>query len=203
MNNTDTPPPISFQADAPVLTGAGFGIRALARIIDWCVVLGVALVAGVLSGITLAILQRTGHVEAGWIEKIQVFNFGAFMLGLLGGIGYHAICEGLHGATLGKLICGLRVMRVDGSRSNMTGAIIRSFAWLLDGLFFGLIGYSVMKRSPLQQRNGDVWGKTVVLRTGHIAPENLRSTGRFLAACATGLLFYGIMETAGLFLHLV
>lgn len=54
----------------------------------------------------------------------------------------------------------------------MRGAFIRSGAFYIDGLFFGLIGYSCMKHSRLNQRYGDIWAKTVVVKVAELPAES-------------------------------
>lgn len=85
----------------------------------------------------------------------------------------------------------------------MRGAFIRSAAYYIDGLFFGLIGYSCMKVSPLNQRYGDVWGKTVVVKVTELPAESQDTKASdfilgFLAglACWMSLLVAGTMIRA-------
>lgn len=175
---TPTPPdPPSTQIS---VTGASFGIRFLARIIDTFLGLGIGVFAGLVGGAILLILTRTGVIEPGWQKHLGGLDVKLFGFGLLGNVLYHFFCEGIHGATLGKLCCGIRVVRMDGGPSTFTGALIRTMAYYFDGLFFGLVGYSSMKKSPLNQRYGDVWGKTLVLKTNDIAPESRTSPMHFI-----------------------
>ena len=40
---------------------------------------------------------------------------------------------------------------------------MRSLGYYVDGLFFGLVGWTSMSRSPTKQRLGDKWAGTVVV----------------------------------------
>ena len=70
---------------------------------------------------------------------------------------YTAISERLSGATLGKLLTGMRVVAEDGSPIGLRAALLRNLAFPIDALFFGLIAYSAVARSPTGQRVGDGW----------------------------------------------
>ena len=164
----DQPPP---PVTAAIASGAGFGIRALARILDIVLANVFGLVVGIFIGITFAILQLLGVISDDWMEKIQGIDVVGFVLSILGAFGYHVLCEGIHGSTLGKLICKLQVLNRDGMPCDLKGSFIRGLAWHLDGLIFGLIGYISMQKSPLNQRYGDVWAKTVVVKAQDIPLE--------------------------------
>src|SRR5205823_5416376 len=83
---------------------------------------------------------------------------------------------------LGKLICQLRVIHEDAHSINIWSAVKRSLAFLWDGLFFGLVGYNSMKQSDLNQRYGDRWAHTVVVKSAD-APTIARKGGEiFLLA---------------------
>jgi hypothetical protein len=53
-------------------------------------------------------------------------------------------------------------------------------AYFADTLFFGLIGYMAMKRTPQEQRNGDRWAGTIVCKRSAVNLGSLRSGKRFL-----------------------
>ena len=79
-------------------------------------------------------------------------------------------------------------------RVSLLGALVRSFALLLDGALFGLVAYVAMDRSPLRQRLGDRWGDTLVVhrrampqlapRIGQIALGNGIGLAVFAFLCA-------------------
>ena len=96
--------------------------------------------------------------------------------------------EGISGTSIGKLCCGLNIVNLDGSPCSMTAAFKRDLAYYMDGLFFGLIAYESMKKGPLQQRYGDVWAKTVVVRKKEFLPSPMHPTWRLLVGIFIGSL---------------
>jgi hypothetical protein len=113
---------------------------------------------------------------------------------------YQAICEGVHGSSLGKLTLSMVVVQEDGSPCRIGSAIIRSFAYLVDSLFFGLIGYLAMQKSFQEQRNGDTWAHTVVCKRSKIPPENLRDGGHFIAVLLCAVAADAALVIVGLLL---
>lgn len=183
FNITVASPIISEEDKSP---SAGFGIRALARIIDTIFALVVGFAAGLIAVMIILILHAEGIVPSGWQHRLHGFTATGLGFSFLGSTAYHFFCEGIHGATLGKLCCGIRVVAEDGSPSTLKGALIRTFAFYIDALFFGLVGYSSMKKSPLNQRYGDVWGKTAVFKVKEMSSESQRTPTLFILGLMTG-----------------
>jgi uncharacterized RDD family membrane protein YckC len=77
-----------------------------------------------------------------------------FLYGLL----FEASC----GATLGKVLVGIRVVRT-GRRNALAAAAIRNLLRFVDGLGFYLIGMIVAGCSPWRQRLGDLSAGTTVV----------------------------------------
>ena len=180
---------------------AGFWIRLLARMIDTvfgCVVGGVV---GFLAIILMPIMSAFGMISPAWLQSLQDPSPSAFGLGILGYIAYHSVCEGIHGATLGKFCCGLRVMNENMQPSNLKGAIIRTLAYFIDSLFFGAPAYHSMSNSPLNQRYGDKWGKTVVVKVKDMPPESQATPALFLTCLLAGTGFYMVLLIMGLILR--
>ena len=146
------PPPEPLEPEY-----AGFGVRAGARILDEVFRVLAAMVAGFIAGILHAILL--GPVVPG------AHLARTIVLSILADVFYFAIAEGTGGATLGKMILGLRVQRENGGRIGFGAAVGRSFAYLLDAQFFALVGYSAMSSSGRKQRYGDRWAHTAVVFT--------------------------------------
>jgi uncharacterized RDD family membrane protein YckC len=182
---------------------AGFGIRALARIVDAFFGLVFGFAAGILAGIAIAILNAGGIIAAGWQHRLHGFSLTSLGFDFLGFIAYHFFCEGIHGATLGKLCCGIRVVTEDGSPSTLKGALIRTLAYFLDSFFFGLVGYSSMQKSPLNQRYGDVWGKTAVFKVKEMAPDSQETTTRFILGLLLGVGCWVVLVATGLILKVL
>jgi hypothetical protein len=73
----------------------------------------------------------------------------------------------------------------------MKAALIRDLAYHIDALFFGLIGYTSMQAGPLNQRYGDVWGKTVVVKTSVFQAIDGRGEWQIIGGIALGSLLWG------------
>jgi uncharacterized RDD family membrane protein YckC len=110
----------------------------------------------------------------------------------------HVCAEGLHGSTLGKRICGLTVISENGTPATLPGALKRNIAYFWDALFFGLIAARKMSESPRNQRYGDVWGGTQVVRLSSLDASARRSWLRFLLATSAGFALDGVAIFLGL-----
>jgi uncharacterized RDD family membrane protein YckC len=132
----------------------GVGPRALALIIDslifglgaCCVLLIVALGSG-------GEFKTTGGPA--WIIN------GVFTLIF---IAYFVVLESTSGATLGKRVLKLKVVKVDGSPIEMREALIRNVLRIVDGFFFYLVGAVLIWTDPNKQRLGDRLASTIVVR---------------------------------------
>jgi uncharacterized RDD family membrane protein YckC len=203
-----TPPPA--PASAPLfsfggyigtpgaLEGVGFWPRAAARVIDLVLHYIVSLCAGVVFGFLLAVIGTAmGKSIPALVFKAQHFGFTGFALALLGSVAYHSVCESLHGSTLGKMLLSLVVVQEDGTPCKFDSALRRSFAYFLDALFFGLVGYFAMQKTPQQQRYGDQWAHTIVCKRSQVQPQNLRDGGRFALALFLGMAADGLLIVSG------
>jgi uncharacterized RDD family membrane protein YckC len=174
---------------APVgkLTGVGFGRRAAARIIDFCVTYVFGLVAGFSSGIVIVLAAAATHQPYRVVVgRLQGFHLSTIMAAVAAGFFYEFILEGLHGSTAGKQMMGIVVVQEDGSPCSLKGAAIRSLGYFVDAMFFGIVGYTAMKRDESHQRYGDDWAHTVVVQKTTVSPEKRRGGGVFAAALALG-----------------
>ena len=194
----------SSQAIQQPRLGAGFGLRAVAQIIDLIIhnVLGitVGLIVGVLVGIYAGI---TGTPLSTLTTKLEGVTPIGLILAGLGYVLYHAICEGVHGATLGKLICKLHVIRESGEPASLGSAFIRSLAFFIDGLFFGIVAAVSMRSSQLKQRLGDKWAKTVVVERISLNQFQRPSGWRFVIAFIIALMVDGLMTILSMVLRLL
>jgi uncharacterized RDD family membrane protein YckC len=171
---------LSITDTTPNVQGAGFWIRVLARIIDFGAGYLMGFVVGILGYIVLSILQRFAVIEPGWPWKINEGRALLVLASLVGSVLYEIAGEGLSGATLGKVTCGLRVISEDFSPCSVKQAFIRSVAYFFDGLIFGAVGYMEMTKTPREQRHGDRWAKTLVVKSSQV-PEPLKSSGSRVA----------------------
>jgi uncharacterized RDD family membrane protein YckC len=116
----------------------GFWIRALAKILD-----GLIVGAPVLILFLIFVLPVLGARGAG----MSPFDSIGLQLGFQGlyyalAAGYNIFFIGKFGATPGKMVCKLRVVKADGSRVSFSLAAGRFFAEILSGLICN-IGYII------------------------------------------------------------
>jgi len=92
-----------------------------------------------------------------------------FVIHLALTLAYFVVLEGAFGATIGKVVLGIRVRRPDGSRIGFGPALIRNLARVVDAFPYVipyLVGGIAVIRSDTDQRFGDRWAKTVVILVG-------------------------------------
>ena len=77
---------------------------------------------------------------------------------------YFVVLEGTVGATLGKWVVGVRVIREDGARPGLAKSVLRNLLRVVDGLpAFNIVGIVLIVHSPEHARVGDrVAGTRVV-----------------------------------------
>ncbi|MCX7620714.1 MAG: RDD family protein [Acidimicrobiales bacterium] len=85
--------------------------------------------------------------------------FVAVLAGLAYFVATHVVMQGRTGATIGKHLCGLRVVGADGRLCTMHQALVRSLAWMLDGFPYLIVpaatAFAVAMSSRGNQRTGD------------------------------------------------
>lgn len=124
------------REDSPLahrLPFAGFWIRLAAAVFDGLILLPATfLVWGLVALHDPQILFENG----GYGPRALLLQL--FLIAI--NVGYETVFVGRFGATPGKMICNLRVVRPDGSRPDYHRALGRCFAKWLSGVIF-LIGY--------------------------------------------------------------
>jgi uncharacterized RDD family membrane protein YckC len=80
--------------------------------------------------------------------------------------------EGLWGATLGKKIIGLKIVKTNGQSLGMANAIGRRICDVIDfSLSFGIVAAVCFKNSPIGQRLGDrAMNAVVILAEDYVSP---------------------------------
>ncbi len=73
------------------------------------------------------------------------------------------VIESMEGKSLGKKICNLTVIKRDGSRLTFMDCMKRRICDWIDFAIFGLPAIICATNTPLRQRLGDMWAKTVVI----------------------------------------
>src|SRR5690349_24912742 len=130
----------------------GVGRRAVAVIIDSILLMVVGWALAAVMGGT----SSTGFNLSG--APALLFFLVAF--------GYFVVMEKTQGATLGKKLMGLRVVREGGGSMDWGAVIIRNLLRIIDGIAFYLVGAIVVWVSKKRQRLGDMAAKTLVVREG-------------------------------------
>jgi uncharacterized RDD family membrane protein YckC len=134
---------------------AGLGLRAVAAIVDAVILFVVMYVVALASGNT--------NSDGFQMEGPPVFI--GFLLWFI----YYVGMEATSGATLGKMLVGIKVVRVDGSSPIGWGpSVVRNVLRIVDGLFVYLVGVIFMMTSASKQRLGDRAAGTVVVRRGAV-----------------------------------
>ncbi len=153
----------------------GFGIRFAARLIDSLIGLVFGFIGGFVGALVVALTRgpralATGHnILASRHGLLAIAS--SLLMSTVAVSAYHVTSEWVGGATIGKLVLGLRVRSTALGRCTLGGAVIRTLGYFVDALFFGLVAYLVMQESPRKQRLGDQWGRTVVVRAASLPPD--------------------------------
>lgn len=81
-------------------------------------------------------------------------------------VAYYPVLEGFWGTTLGKRLCGIKVIREDdGGVPGLGAAFVRNLLRVVDGFpALYLVGYLVAKDDPKKRRLGDKVAHTIVVR---------------------------------------
>lgn len=179
--------------------GKGFGIRAASWIIDLVVVFLGNYAGGFVAGIFIGILLVIAGIEFTVVEEeSQCLEYVAEIFMTLV---YAVSFEWLYGATIGKLVLGMRVVKTDGNSCDLRAATVRGLYRFLDGLIFGLPAYFSMKETP-HQRLGDKSAKTLVVSSSDPIIREKRNWWWLLVA-ATIYLVTAVFVTALIILPLI
>lgn len=119
--------------------------------------------------ISLAWVLPTSHIQTGNGQLSFSLTGAPFLLDLAVWIGYFTLFEALLGATPGKLLVGIRVVRSDGSRLDAGSALVRNVLRIVDVIPFVipyLVAAVAVWNSPTRQRVGDRVARTVVIQAG-------------------------------------
>jgi uncharacterized RDD family membrane protein YckC len=142
-------------ARAPV----GVGPRAVAFMID----------VVFFTLIILTVWAIAGGVNQAAEENISITdpNTAATLLINLASLVYFGGLESAWGSTVGKRLVGLRVAMLDGSPLSGRAVLLRTLGRFIDMLLLTpIVGAIFVWSSPTNQRVGDRWGGTIVIRTG-------------------------------------
>lgn len=94
-------------------------------------------------------------------DRVDAFEVTGVVL-LLAAVAYWVALEARFGATLGKYLVGIRVVRLDGGAIGFEQALRRNVTRIA-GVFHLLVGFFVARGNPEGQRVGDKWAGTRVV----------------------------------------
>jgi len=78
---------------------------------------------------------------------------------------YYTLMEGLLGQTVGKMLCGIRVISESTGRPPGPGAaLLRTILRVIDGVAGYLLGFIIVLASSRRRRLGDMVANTLVIR---------------------------------------
>ncbi|CAM5384480.1 RDD family protein [Streptomyces fumanus] len=167
---------VTGEAVALELRPAKLPSRALAVLLDLAVAFAVYV------AVTIAVVAATASLD----EAAQTaLSIAAFVLLLVGGpIAVETLS---HGRSLGKMACGLRVVRDDGGPIRFRHALVRGLIGVIEILLtFGVVGCIASLVSARGRRIGDVFAGTLVVRervpvapVGYVPPPPPWLAGRF------------------------
>lgn len=143
----------------------GIGPRALAALVDL-----VALVL-ITSCVLLSLGYGANETDTDVASVTADIPPWLNLLGIIVGIVYFTVLEAASGATLGKRVLKLRVVRMNGSRISFRDALVRNVFRILDGLFFYAIGVVAILTSSENQRLGDRVAGTIVVRSNPVETQ--------------------------------
>ncbi|WP_406008591.1 RDD family protein [Streptomyces sp. NBC_00637] len=169
---------VTGEAVALELRPARVPSRALATLLD----LTVAFVVYVV--VSIALVAATASLD----EAAQIaLSIASFLLVLVGGpIAVETLS---HGRSLGKMACGLRVVRDDGGPIRFRHALVRGALGVVEILLtIGVVACIASLVSARGRRLGDVFAGTLVVRervpaarSGFVPPPPPWLAGRFQA----------------------
>jgi uncharacterized RDD family membrane protein YckC len=118
----------------------GFWIRFLAVLVDSLLLsILVVIVVGILAAMFPIDWANLGRSQADILQLLALEGI-AWFASLIFTAAYETWMIGRYAATLGKMVCGLRVVKSDGGRVSYARSLGRHFAKLLSSFTFG-IGY--------------------------------------------------------------
>lgn len=174
--NRPPPPRPAGQPSKPAprnIQVVGFGKRLGAALIDWIVV-------GFFSFLVVMLLALAGALvgmftPGGPLAPERLMILLAFVVGL----GYFIVGWARGGATLGKNVLGLKVVRADGSNLGWGKAILRYVGYIVSGLALS-IGFLWINIDKLRQGWHDKFAGSYVvheydvdyMKDGKLVPED-------------------------------
>ncbi|AZM77378.1 RDD family protein [Streptomyces sp. KPB2] len=145
---------VTGEAVALELRPARLPSRALAVLLDLVVTVAVYV------AVTIALVASTSSLDGAAQTALTIATFVLVLVG-----GPIAVETLSHGRSLGKMACGLRVVRDDGGPIRFRHALVRGLIGVIEILMtFGVIACIASLVSARGRRLGDVFAGTLVVR---------------------------------------
>lgn len=174
-------------------TPAGVGPRAVARAIDAILLAGAAFGAARLAAFAVGWLVATNGIRPGWEQRLSAPGWPTYLALAALPFVHDVVAESIGGASMGKLVMGLRVRDLDLFAIGWGDAARRALAGAIDFAAFGVVGGVLAWRTG--QRLGDRWAETLVVRSSSVVGDEL---GRALGGAFAALVVAQIVAALGL-----
>jgi len=149
------PPQALQQAAAPEI--ARLGDRFLAQAVDALVGVGVFFFVGDLIAPRFGGGTANGFDLSGWPATVVIAIVAVIMLA------YFILAEHWTGATLGKVVAGIRVLTPGGQHIDLRASLYRNLMRIIDVVLFYLVGAIAILATTRRQRLGDIVAHSVVV----------------------------------------
>lgn len=128
------------------------------QLVDGLVAFGLFFFVGMALAPRFGGATQAGFSLSGWPATIVIAIVAVVLLA------YFVLADGALGATLGKVVAGVRVQTPDGRRIGLRAALIRNLMRIIDGIGVYLVGAIAMLATGRHQRLGDLAARSVVVR---------------------------------------
>jgi len=132
--------------------------------------------------LTVLVLALADFVRSSDGELVRVeLPKGTILLALGIPLGYYMVFELLFGATIGKLLLGLRVIKVSGEPYDVGAVLVRNLFRFIDAIPLGLyvVGLICIAMTDKKQRLGDIVAGTAVVKASTAKARPGRSLSPF------------------------
>lgn len=182
------PVPVSrSRNDAP----ASIGDRMLAVMVDSVLISSLT----VLLAVSTSQLWQPYTTSSSYSSAREILFLS---VGMLIGLIYFLLSEGIFGTTIGKSLVGAEVRKTNGDKATFKNVLIRNLFRIIDGIAFYFVGFLSALFSSRRQRLGDRFASTVVVQRPFGITVRLLSLLVFLAAlAATGWSVMQINQAGG------
>jgi uncharacterized RDD family membrane protein YckC len=148
-------------ADPSSLPKGGFWLRSVAFLADVGLVAALTVAGGILVGMAVQIggvFSTAPQADLDWLEWVAKTLFSMVI-----DVCYFTLFVGWRGQTPGKMLLGLKIIRVSGEEAGYARALLRWFGQGLGLLLFGL-GFLMVAFSRQKQGLHDKLAGTYVIR---------------------------------------